>query len=329
MAHDHSSNKMKRILSGVKPTGKAHIGNYLGAMRNHVNMQQDHENFIFIADLHSLTTVKNKVELQELIIDLALDYLALGLNPERAVFFRQSDIPEHAELTWVLSCLTPMPMLENAHAYKDAVAKGKEINAGVFTYPVLMAIDILIYKPDIVPVGKDQKQHVEIARDLAGKFNRTFGDVFKLPAPYIPEEVAVVIGTDGQKMSKSYGNTIELFASDKALKKQVMGIVTDSTPVEAPKDPDTIYKFYSYFATEDEKKTLLERYRAGGMGYGDAKKLLLEKIIETFKPFREERERLKNDLAYVKDVLKKGAVKAREVAAATKAEVWDKTGLSI
>ncbi|HMT12068.1 MAG TPA: tryptophan--tRNA ligase [Ignavibacteria bacterium] len=320
---------MKRILSGVKPTGKAHIGNYLGAMRNHVNMQQDHENFIFIADLHSLTTVRNKVELQELIIDLALDYLALGLNPERAVFFRQSDIPEHAELTWVLSCLTPMPMLENAHAYKDAVAKGKEINAGVFTYPVLMAIDILIYKPDIVPVGKDQKQHVEIARDLAGKFNRTFGDVFKLPAPYIPEEVAVVIGTDGQKMSKSYGNTIELFASDKALKKQVMGIVTDSTPVEAPKDPDTIYKLYSYFATEDEKKTLLERYRAGGMGYGDAKKLLLEKIIETFKPFREERERLKNDLAYVKDVLKKGAEKAREVASATKAEVWNKTGLSI
>ena len=329
MAHDHSSNKMKRILSGVKPTGKAHIGNYLGAMRNHVNMQQDHENFIFIADLHSLTTVRNKAELQELIIDLALDYLALGLNPERAVFFRQSDIPEHAELTWILSCLTPMPMLENAHAYKDAVAKGKEINAGVFTYPVLMAIDILIYKPDIVPVGKDQKQHVEIARDLAGKFNRTFGDVFKLPAPYIPEEVAVVIGTDGQKMSKSYGNTIELFASDKALKKQVMGIVTDSTPVEAPKDPDTIYKLYSYFATEDEKKTLLERYRAGGMGYGDAKKLLLEKIIETFKPFREERERLKNDLEFVKDVLKKGAEKAREVASATKAEVWDKTGLSI
>ncbi len=330
MAHDNSSNRPKRILSGVKPTGKAHIGNYLGAMRNHVNMQQDHENFIFIADLHSLTTVKNKAELQELIIDLALDYLALGLNPERAVFFRQSDIPEHAELTWVLSCLTPMPMLELAHAYKDAVAKGnREINAGLFTYPVLMAVDILIYKPDIVPVGKDQKQHVEIARDLAGKFNRTYGDVFKLPVPYIPEEVAVVIGTDGQKMSKSYGNTIEIFASDKALKKQVMGIVTDSTPVEAPKDPDTIYKLYSYFATEDEKKTLLERYQAGGMGYGDAKKLLLEKIIETFKPFREERERLKNDLAYVKDILKKGAEKARETAAATKAEVWDKTGLSI
>jgi tryptophanyl-tRNA synthetase len=330
MTSEHKINKPKRILSGVKPTGKAHIGNYLGAMRNHVNMQQDHENFIFIADLHSLTTVKNKAELQELIIDLALDYLALGLNPDKAVFFRQSDIPEHAELTWVLSCLTPMPMLELAHAYKDAVAKGnKEINAGLFTYPVLMAVDILIYKPDIVPVGKDQKQHVEIARDLAGKFNRTYGEVFKLPTPYIPEEVAVVIGTDGQKMSKSYGNTIEIFADDKKLKKQVMGIITDSTPVDAPKDPDTIYKLYSYFASDEEKKNLLERYQAGGMGYGDAKKLLLEKVIETFKPFRSERERLKNDLAYVKDVLKKGAAKARETASQTKAEVWDKTGLSI
>lgn len=324
------TSRKKRILSGVKPTGKAHIGNYLGAMRNHVNMQDDCENFIFIADLHSLTTVKNKAELQELILDLALDYLALGLDPDKAVFFRQSDISEHAELTWVLNCLTPMPMLELAHAYKDAVAKGiKEINAGLFTYPVLMAVDILIYKPDIVPVGKDQKQHVEIARDLAGKFNRIYGDVFKLPEPFIPEEVAVVIGTDGQKMSKSYGNTIEIFATDKALKKQIMGIVTDSTPVEAPKEPDTIYKLYSYFASESEKAALLERYRSGGMGYGDAKKLLLEKVIETFKPFREERERLKNDISYVKDILKKGAERARSVASATKAEVWDKTGLSI
>lgn len=326
------TSQKKRILSGVKPTGKVHIGNYLGAMQGHVNMQDDRENYIFIADLHSLTTVKNKAELHELILDLAMDYLALGLDPNKAVFFRQSDVPEHAELTWVLSCLTPMPMLELAHAYKDAVAKGiKEINAGLFTYPVLMAVDILIYKPDIVPVGKDQKQHVEIARDLAGKFNRTFGDVFKLPTPYIPEEVAVVIGTDGQKMSKSYGNTIEIFASDKALKKQIMGIVTDSTPVESPKDPDndTIFKLYSYFANAEEKSAMADKYRAGGMGYGDAKKMLLEKVIETFKPFREERERLKNDIAYVKDILKKGAEKARIVASETKKEVWDKTGLSI
>jgi tryptophanyl-tRNA synthetase len=326
------TSQKKRILSGVKPTGKVHIGNYLGAMQGHVNMQDDRENYIFIADLHSLTTVKNKAELQELILDLALDYLALGLDPNKAVFFRQSDVPEHAELTWVLNCLTPIPMLELAHAYKDAVAKGiKEINAGLFTYPVLMAVDILIYKPDIVPVGKDQKQHVEIARDLAGKFNRTYGEVFKLPTPYIPEEVAVVIGTDGQKMSKSYGNTIEIFASDKALKKQIMGIVTDSTPVEDPKDPDndTIFKLYSYFATTDEKSALADKYRAGGMGYGDAKKLLLEKVIETFKPYREERDHLRNDITYVKDILKKGAEKARAIASETKKEVWDKTGLSI
>ena len=322
----------KVILSGVKPTGKAHIGNYLGAMKNHVAMQNDYNNFIFIADLHSLTTVKNREELQALILDLALDYLALGLDPDKTVFFRQSDVPEHAELTWVLNCITPMSMLELAHAYKDAVVKGqKEINAGLFTYPVLMAVDILIYKPDIVPVGKDQKQHVEIARDLAGKFNRIYGDVFKLPSPYIPEEVAVVIGTDGQKMSKSYGNTIEIFADDKTLKKQVMGIVTDSTPVEAPKEPagDTIFKLYSYFAGDSEKAALAERFKAGGMGYGDAKKLLLEKIIDNFKPYREERLKLSKNLDYVKDLLKSGAQKARETAAKTKAEVWEKTGLSL
>jgi tryptophanyl-tRNA synthetase len=326
------STAKKRILSGVKPTGKAHIGNYLGAMKNHVSMQADCENFIFIADLHSLTTVKNKKELQELVIGIALDYLALGLDPNKAVFFRQSDVPEHAELTWILNCITPMSMLELAHAYKDAVAKGqKEINAGLFTYPVLMAVDILIYKPDLVPVGKDQKQHVEIARDLAGKFNRIYGDVFKLPKPYIEDEVAVVIGTDGQKMSKSYGNVIEIFASEKELKKQVMGIVTDSTPVEAPKDPakDTVYKLYSYFADAHEKKALSEKYLAGGYGYGDAKKLLLEKILDHFGAYRAEREKLALNLDHVKDILKKGAEKARETASKTKAEVWNVTGLSI
>lgn len=326
------SSPKKRILSGVKPTGKAHIGNYLGAMRNHVAMQDEYENYIFIADLHSLTTVKDKKELQELIIGIALDYLALGINPEKTVFFRQSDVHEHAELTWILNCVTPMAMLELAHAYKDAVAKGsKDINAGVFTYPVLMAVDILIYKPDIVPVGKDQKQHVEIARDLAGKFNRIYGEVFKLPAPYIQEEVAVVIGTDGQKMSKSYGNVIEVFASEKELKKQIMGIVTDSTPVDEPKNPDndTVYKIYSYFATGDEKKSLAEKYRTGGFGYGDAKKLLLDKVLELFKPYRDEREKLSKDIGHVKEILKSGAEKARETASKTKREVWEKTGLEL
>jgi tryptophanyl-tRNA synthetase len=322
----------KRILSGVKPTGKAHLGNYLGAMKNHVTMQNENEGFIFIADLHSLTTVKDPNLLQELIIDLALDYLALGLNPRKSVFFRQSDIHEHSELTWVLNCITPMSMLELAHAYKEAVARGaKEINTGLFDYPVLMAVDILIYKPDLVPVGKDQKQHVEIARDIAGKFNRIYGEVFKLPAPYIPEEVAVVIGTDGQKMSKSYGNIIEIFAPEKELKKQIMGVVTDSTPLESPKDPtkDNVYKLYSYFASEDEKRSLAEKYRAGGFGYGDAKKLLFEKVLGHFKPFREKREELKNNLDYVKSVLKDGAERAQEVASNTKKEVWEAVGLNI
>lgn len=322
----------KRVLSGVKPTGKAHIGNYLGAMKNHVVMQNEYDSFIFIADLHSLTTVKNKKELQDLIVDLALDYLALGINPEKTVFFRQSDIPEHSELTWVLNCLTPMSMLELAHAYKDAVAKdAKDINVGLFDYPVLMAVDILIYKPDFVPVGKDQKQHVEIARDIAGKFNRIYGDVFTLPKPYIPEEVAVVTGTDGQKMSKSYGNTIEIFAPEKELKKQVMGVVTDSTPLEQPKDPDkdNVYKLYSYFANADEKKALADKYRAGGFGYGDAKKMLLQIIMDELKPFRDEREKLMHNLDYVFEVLKKGAEKARVTASATKAEVWNAIGLKL
>lgn len=322
----------KRVLSGVKPTGKAHIGNYLGAMKNHVAMQDECESFIFIADLHSLTTVKNREELQTLILDLALDYLALGIDPEKTTFFRQSDIHEHAELTWILNCVAPMSMLELAHAYKDAVAKGaKEINAGVFIYPVLMAVDILIYKPHIVPVGKDQKQHVEIARDIAGKFNRTFGEVFIIPEPYIPKEVAVVTGTDGQKMSKSYGNTIEIFAPEKQLKKQVMGIITDSTSVEQPKDPDkdNVYKLYSYFATGDEKNSLQEKYLAGGFGYGDAKKLLLEKILDELKPYREEREKLKQNMDFVREILKNGADKARIIASATKAEVWEKVGLNI
>lgn len=332
MASDNPKTHVKkRVLSGVKPTGKAHLGNYLGAMKNHVAMQNEYDSYIFIADLHSLTTVKDAKYLGELVTDLALDYLALGLDPKKSVFFRQSDIHEHAELTWILNCVTPMSMLELAHAYKDAVAKGKDVNAGIFDYPVLMAVDILIYKPDLVPVGKDQKQHVEIARDIAGKFNRTFGEVFKLPAPYIPEEVAVVIGTDGQKMSKSYGNIIEIFAPEKELKKQIMGVVTDSTPLEEPKDPakDNVYKLYSYFAAEDEKKSLADKYHAGGFGYGDAKKLLLEKVLEHFKPFREKRGELKNNLDYVKSVLNDGARRAREVAAKTKEEVWKATGLNL
>jgi tryptophanyl-tRNA synthetase len=323
----------KRILSGVQPSGNPHLGNYLGAMKNHIAMQNDFESFIFIADLHTLTTVRDGKKLSELIIELAVDYLALGLDPEKTVFFRQSDLYEHVELAWILNCVTPVNMLEQAHAYKDSVAKGlKDSTAGLFTYPVLMAADILIYKPDLVPVGADQKQHVEIARDIAGKFNNIYGDVLKLPEPYIPEAVAYIVGTDGSsKMSKSYGNVIDIFADEPILKKQVMGIVTDSTPLETPKDPDkdTVFKFYTYFAAENERKELADKYRNGGFGYGDAKKLLLSKILEYFKPFREKRIELKKDLTYVKSVLKNGAERAREVAAKTLDKVREATGLNI
>jgi len=327
-----SSKSAKKVLSGIQPSGKPHIGNYLGAIKNHIEMQRDHSCHIFIADLHALTTVRDAKKLHESCVEVAIDYLALGLDPNKTVFFRQSDVPEHSELAWILSCITPLGLLERAHAYKDAVAKGmKEASTGLFTYPVLMAADILMYDPDLVPVGKDQKQHIEIARDIAIKFNSVFGDTFKLPEPYIPEETAYIIGTDGEhKMSKSYGNVIELFADDATLKKQVMGIKTDSTPVEAPKDTEksVIYHLYQFFASDKDAKALAERFRKGGLGYGDAKKILLEKIIDYFEPYRKKRFELQKDLSYVDDVLKTGAEKARKIAQKTMARVRAKTGLS-
>lgn len=322
---------MTRILSGIQSSGTPHLGNYLGAMKNHIAMQDTHECFIFIADLHALTTVRDPEKLRKMTREIAIDYLALGLDPEKVTFFRQSDVPEHSELAWILSTVTPFGLLERAHAYKDAVAKGmKDPTVGLFTYPVLMAADILLYKPDIVPVGKDQKQHIEITRDLAEKFNSTYQETFPMPEPHIPEDVGYVIGTDGeQKMSKSYGNVIEFFADEKTLKKQVMGITTDSTPLEEPKDPDTcaVYKIYSYFATDEEKKALADKYRAGGFGYGDAKKVLLEKIMEHFGPFRQKRIELAENLEYIDTVLQSGAEKARKVALKTMAEVRKHTGL--
>lgn len=322
---------MKRVLSGIQSSGTPHIGNYLGAMKNHVELQDEHESFIFIADLHALTTVRDAGKMQKMTREIAVDYLALGLDPQKTVFFRQSDVPEHSELAWIFNCITPMGLLERAHAYKDAVAKGmKESSAGLFTYPVLMAADILLYTPDLVPVGKDQKQHVEIARDIAIKFNSTFGNTFKLPEPDIPQNFAYIIGTDGEhKMSKSYGNVIEFFADEPVLKKQVMGIVTDSTPVEDPKDPEkcTVFKTYALFATENEVKDLENRYRRGGLGYGEAKKLLLGKLLDYFAPYRKKRIELMRDLGYVEDVLKEGAKKAQKEAQKTMAAVKEKTGL--
>lgn len=321
----------KRALTGVKPSGTPHIGNYLGAMKPIIDLQQDHETFIFIADLHSLTTVRDPQELRQNTINVALDFLALGLDPEQTTFYRQSDIHEHTELAWIFNCITPFGLMERAHAWKDALANGKkDPTVGLFTYPVLMAADILIYQADIVPVGKDQKQHVEIARDIAEKFNGTFGETFKLPQELTPEDVATIIGTDGEhKMSKSYNNTLQIFADEATIKKQIMGIKTDSTPVEAPKDPtrDAVFKIYSYLASPTEIEELKDKYLAGGFGYGEAKKLLFAKYMEYFGPAREKRFELAKKLGYLEDVLKSGGEKARKIASHTMEQVRQRTGL--
>src|SRR5438876_4166028 len=261
---DHQLMTRKRILSGVQPSGKLHLGNYFGAIKQHIALQQEAECFYFIADYHALTTVQDADILRQHVRDVALDYLALGLDPNKAVFFRQSDVPEVTELAWMLSCVTNTGLLERAHSYKDKLDKGIEASVGLFTYPVLMAADILIYRSNIVPVGKDQVQHIEMTQDMAGKFNRAFGDIFPIPN-YRLTKASKVPGTDGQKMSKSYGNTIDIFAEGKALKKSVMGIVTDSSTVADPKDPNkcTVFALYSMFATEEEKAALAARYRAG------------------------------------------------------------------
>lgn len=322
---------MKRVLSGIQPSGQPHLGNFLGAMKRHVSDQHTTESFIFLANYHALTTLRDGQKLHDLTRDLAIDYLAIGLDPQKTTLFRQSDVPEHTELMWILSCLTPMGLLERCHAWKDAQNKGKkEISAGLFNYPVLMAADILLYQPDFVPVGKDQKQHVEVARDLAGTFNHLYGETFKLPEPTIPKDVAIIPGTDGQKMSKSYGNTITLFGTDATLKKEVMSIVTDSTPVDAPKNPDTcnVFQLYRHFASPDAIKSLKKKYLEGGTGYGDAKKLLLQALHETLDPYREKRVELEGKLDYVEEVLKDGAKRAQKVARATLNEVRKKTGLS-
>lgn len=320
-----------RVLSGMQPSGNPHLGNYLGAMKQHIELQNKHEEcFYFIADYHALTTIRDPKKLREMTFNLAVDYLALGLDPEKSVFFRQSDMPEHTELTWILDCITPMSLLERAHAWKDAKTRGKkEASVGLFNYPVLMAVDILMYHPHIVPVGKDQKQHVEIARDIAQRFNSTFGETFTLPEPLIKGEVATVPGTDGEKMSKSYGNTIDIFAPEDVLKKQVMSIVTDSTPLEQPKDPKkcTVFKLFSLIATQQETQSLEEKYQKGGFGYGDGKKLLFEKILETFLPYREKQKKISKDLAYIEEILRKGAEKARNIATKTKNDVRQKVGL--
>jgi tryptophanyl-tRNA synthetase len=322
-------NSKKRILSGIQPSGTLHIGNYFGAMRQYLELQDDCESFIFIANYHAMTTVKDKEILKKNTIDVALNYLAIGLDEKKVNLFRQSDIPEVCELTWILSTITPMGLLERAHSYKDKIAKGISPDHGLFAYPVLMASDILIYKSDIVPVGKDQKQHVEIARDLAIKFNGIFGDILKVPDVRIQESTAVVPGIDGQKMSKSYDNYIAMFDDEKTIKKKVMSIVTDSTPIEAPKDPNkcNIFALYKLMATPDEIKDMEAKYLKGGYGFGEAKKTLLAKILDYFADSRKRYNELKNDPGYIERVLKEGAERVRPIACQTLKEVRIAVGL--
>jgi tryptophanyl-tRNA synthetase len=319
---------MPRFLSGVQPSGKLHLGNYFGAVRQHIALQDQGPCFYFIADYHALTTISNAAELRQNTLDVALDYLALGLDPQKAIFFRQSDVPEVHELAFVLATVTNMGLFERAHSYKDKVARGIEASVGLFYYPALMAADILIYRSDVVPVGRDQVQHIEMTRDMAVKFNQTYGEVFPLPT-YRLDVGAKVPGIDGEKMSKSYGNTIDIFAEGNALKKRVMSIVTDSKTVEDVKDPETctIFALYRLVADEDETAALAARYRAGGMGYGEAKKMLLEKLDTFFAPARQRRKELAADPARVEEVLRQGAARARAEARQTMARVREAVGM--
>jgi tryptophanyl-tRNA synthetase len=320
---------MRRILSGLQPSGALHIGNYFGMIQRAIALQEEGEAFYFIANYHALTSVRDPDVLRENSRRVAIDFLACGFDPERGALFMQSDVPQVTELSWILSTVAPMGLLERAHSYKDKLARGIPATVGLFGYPVLMAADILIYDSDVVPVGKDQKQHVEITRDLAVKINETYGQVFKLPEPRIHAATETVPGIDGQKMSKSYGNTIDLFGEEKETRKRVMGLVTDSTPVEQPKDPvkSTIVQLYSLFASKDEIASMQERFRKGGTGYGDFKKELFEKLWEYFSPLRKRREELLADKLFVDDVLVRGARRANEVADDVMARVRAVVGL--
>jgi tryptophanyl-tRNA synthetase len=318
-----------RVLSGIQPSGRLHIGNYFGAMRQHLQLQAENEGFYFIADYHAMTSEPKPEELRQNKLAVAMDYLALGLDTNKTVFWCQSDVPQVTELCWILSCVTPMGLLQRCVSYKEKIAQGMSPNHGLFAYPVLQAADILIYDSDLVPVGADQKQHIEITRDIAGYFNNTYGKVFVIPKEYILESVAVVPGIDGRKMSKSYDNTIEIFEAEESVRKKVMKIVTDSTPVEDPKDPDkcNVFALLKLVASADELSEWEKKYRQGGIGYGQAKKRLVELLIECFKPYREKRAELERNVDYVQKVLYEGAQKARAVAQKTLSRARKAVGL--
>ncbi len=321
-----------RILSGIQPSGRLHIGNYFGMMEPAIRLQDEGEAFYFIANYHAMTSIHDPVALRENSRDLAVDFLACGLDPEKATFWRQADVPEVTELTWILSCVTPMGFLERCVSFKDKIAQGISSSHGLFAYPVLQAADILIFDSDIVPVGRDQKQHLELTRDVAQKFNDRYGDeLLRIPEPRIREETATVPGLDGRKMSKSYNNTIDIFEeTEKKLRKKIMKIVTDSTPVEAPKNPDGSYlvQLYELFASADALDEMKASYRAGGQGYGHYKQQLFEAIWSYFAPMRDKRAELIADPGYVDDVLESGAGRAREKARQVLDRVRQATGLA-
>lgn len=319
------------LLSGIQPTGRPHIGNYFGAMKQFVDLQDSYDTRIFIADLHALTGIQNPKELRQNIIDLIIDYVAIGLDPEKTMLFKQSDVPQVTELAWMFETITTMPYLMRAHAFKDAEAKNKEINVGVFNYPLLMSADILIHDADVVPVGFDQKQHVEIARDTAEKFNRIYGESFKLPKPLILENVQTVPGIDGRKMSKSYKNTIPLFSSDEDIKSAVMKIPTDSKGVDDPKDPesDHVFALHKLFTEGPEFEEIRDRYESGGIGYKESKEILIQNIIRYITPLRDKRNKLEGDIDLVVNILEKGAKKARKIADEKMQEIRQKVGVII
>ncbi|MBA63039.1 MAG: tryptophan--tRNA ligase [Planctomycetaceae bacterium] len=318
-----------RVLSGIQPTGRFHWGNYFGAIRQYIDLQSADQAYYFIANLHALTTIRDKDLLQELTYQAALDLLALGLDPNQASLFVQSDIPEISELTWVLMTGTPMGLLERCHAYKEKKGRGISADAGLFTYPVLMAADILGYDSNVVPVGLDQVQHIEVARDIAKSFNHHFGECFVLPEAKLLDSSAKVPGTDGEKMSKSYENTIEIFGDEKVIKKKIMRIATDSRPMEDPKDPedDHLYQLYSLFASEEQREELAGIYRSGGFGYGDVKKKIAEAAGDYFRGVWQRRAEMENDAGYVQDVLNAGAGTARAKCREVLDRVQKATGL--
>lgn len=319
-----------RVLSGIQPSGSLHIGNYLGMMKPMISYMDREELFVFIVNYHALTSVTDGEKLAAGTLDAAADFMALGLDPDRCIFWVQSDVPEVVELAWILTCITPMGLLERCHSYKDKIAKGISPNHGLFAYPVLMAADILLFQSNLVPVGKDQKQHIEVTRDIALKFNTIYGETFVIPQGQISDEVATIPGIDGQKMSKSYGNTIEIFLDEKTLKKKVMSITTDSTPVDQPKNPETcnLFQIYRHFAAEDRVEEVRRLYVEGGAAYGAIKKELVGILWDYFRYARAERERLAADPGHTRKVLAKGAEKARTIAIDTIADVRRKVGVA-